>query len=136
MEIVTVVLMVLPFVFASAYYSLPHIESDGLITWLWAISSVAALAWAFVIRRKHPGRAWACVGIGFLQLLLMSLPAFKPVKTRGPLHTALPANGPNDWVHPPPGWAFLSSLSPRSGAPDPKPWAVVPAVCSSHEPES
>lgn len=84
MEIATLILMVVPFVFAVAYYCFPHAERSETLTWLWAICTLACFAWGFLIRRKHPARAWACVVIGFLQLLLMSMPAFKPVKTRGP----------------------------------------------------
>ncbi len=87
--------MLSPFVFALAYYRFPQSDSLGIITGLWAVSSVACLACGFRIRRKHAGLAWACLAIGFIQLVLMTLPGLKPQKTREPVTLSVQSARPN-----------------------------------------
>ena len=95
MEIVTIILMLVPFVFASARYVFPYNDAAGAIAWLWAISAVACFGWGFFIRRRYPGRAWACVVIGFIQLALIVLPNLKPEKSRSLPGTTAHATRPN-----------------------------------------
>jgi len=97
MEIATLILMLAPFVFAAAYYGFPHADTSETLTWLLAICTFACFVWGFFIRRKHPSRAWARVVIGFVQLLLMSILALKPQKTRGPAPDTVPIFCSNLW---------------------------------------
>ncbi len=94
MEVTRTILMLSPFVFALAYYSFPQSDSRGIIMWLWAVSSVACLACGFRIRRKHAGLAWACLAIGCIQFVLMTLLGLKPQKTREPVTLSVQAARP------------------------------------------
>lgn len=77
MKPAAVILMLLPLAFAGACYLFPDSENAEVVLCFWALCTIACLACGFVIRRKHPRLAWACVGIGFLQIVLMLLPGLK-----------------------------------------------------------
>ena len=94
MKLATVALMLLPFLFASVAYLFPYTDKAEMILGLWAACTIACLAWAFLIRRKHRGLAWACVAIAFLQLALMLLPALKKEKSKGAVHGTAHLIGP------------------------------------------
>ena len=111
--------MLVPFAFASACYLFPYTGNAEVILGFWAVCTVACLGWGFLIRRKHPGLAWACVAIGFLQLGLMLLPGLKKEKAHGAAENTAHPTGPNHWVQATPGCACLFVLCHWAGAPDP-----------------
>ena len=83
MKPAAIILMSVPFLFASACYLFPYTEKAEVILGCWALCTVACLGWGFIIRRKHPGLARACVVLGFMQLALMLLPALKRERAHG-----------------------------------------------------
>ena len=107
MKLATIVLMLVPFAFASACYLFPYTGNAEVILGFWAVCTVACLGWGFLIRRRCPGLAWACVVIGFLQLALMLFPALKKEKAHGAADKALRSIGAN---HPAGGNAGLALL--------------------------
>jgi hypothetical protein len=105
MKLATIVLMLMPFAFASACYLFPSTRNAEMILGFWAVCTVACLGWGFLIRRRHPGLAWVCVAIGFVQLALMLLPALKKEKAHGAARNMAHSIGLNHWVQATPGCA-------------------------------
>jgi hypothetical protein len=93
-----------------------------VILGFWAVGTVACLGWGFFIRRRHPGLAWACVAIGFLQLALMLLPALQKGKSHGPADRTAHSIGPNQWLQATPNGSSLLVGSQWLGGPDPGRW--------------
>ena len=98
MKLATTILMLVPFAFASACYLFPYAGNAEVILGFWAVCTVACLGWGFLIRRRHPRLAWACVAIGFLQLALMLLPALKQEKAHGAAVETAHSIGPTHWL--------------------------------------
>jgi hypothetical protein len=117
MKLATIVLMVVPFAFASACYLFPYTGNAEVILGFWAACTVACLGWGFLIRRRHPGLAWACVAIGFLQLALMLLPALKKGKSHGPGDKTAHSIGLNHRLRTTPSGALLFARAQWPGAP-------------------
>ena len=110
MKTATVVFMLVPFVCGTACYLWQDSSSFEEMFGLWGFSTVACLVWGFFIRRKHRGQAWACVGIGLLQLAIMLLPALRKGKTHSTAGVPPHAAGPNSVVQATAGWlvCFMS----------------------------
>ena len=54
MKPAAIILMSVPFLFASACYLFLYSEKAEVILGCWALCTVACLGWGFIIRRKHP----------------------------------------------------------------------------------